>query len=151
MKYIYEYFTDFHEGRWWISNGDSRSILILYETHDHMEELLGKVLLLLLALEQIHFTLGQQMGLLLETWDLDFGLKMFHIGIKGSLTYYVVHFWVFSTPSPPQCKHDSIWKTPSPQKIVLRSMWTVPTLFYLFSFQPFLEISQLFFNYLERF
>ena len=46
-----------------------------------MEELLGKVLLLLLTLEQIHFTLGQQMGLLLETWDLDFGLKMFHIGI----------------------------------------------------------------------
>ena len=46
-----------------------------------MEELLGKVLLLLLALEQIHFTLGQQMGLLLETWDMDFGLKMFHIAI----------------------------------------------------------------------
>ena len=59
---------------------------------------------------------------------------------KGSLTYYVVHFWVFSSPSPPQCRHDSIWKTPPPPKLVLRSMWTIPTSFYQFLFEPFLEI-----------
>ena len=60
-----------------------------------MEELLGKVLLLLLALEQIHFTLGQQMGLLLETWDMDFGLKMFHIAI-------ILQFLSFSIQGVPK-------------------------------------------------
>ena len=48
-------------------------------------------------------------------------------------------------PIPPQCRHDSIWKT-HPHKIVLRSMWTVPTSFYQFLFEQFLEILQLFFN-----
>ena len=46
-------------------------------------------------------------------------------------------------PIPPQCRHDSIWKT-HPHKIVLRSMWTVPTSFYQFLFEQFLEILQLF-------
>ena len=66
-----------------------------------MEELLGKVLLLLLALEQIHFTLGQQMGLLLETWDLDFGLKIFHIGIiLLFLSFSEEDVWVWPSGAP---------------------------------------------------